>query len=234
VLLHDSFFASRSASATAAMASEVTVDAPLEAKPLIDNQGYVAVKPEFVKSPAAPLAAPALSADGVSASDTKTRFAKRPRDEVKPLHERMCTGTVIGTGCPYGESCKYSHDVKAFMAERPRDLGPRCVTYDLFGHCRMGAMCRFGSGHINPVTGENLTRPPEAGGVVAPVEEINELSKEAQVVLRKNKFPFKTARKSAGDNGNAPSTTQQQPTMSLEPLPSRPVKLVDFSNKVLR
>jgi hypothetical protein len=215
------------------MASEVTADVPVEAKPLHDNQGYVAVKPEFVAAPATPSVAPALSADGGSASDTKTRFAKRPRDEVKPLHERMCTGTVIGTGCPFGESCKYSHDVKAFMAERPPDLGPTCVVYDLFGHCRMGAMCRFGGGHINPVTGENLTRPPEAGGVVTQVDEINELSKEAQVLLRKNKFPFKTARKSAGDSGGASSAAQEQPTMSLEPLPSRPVKLVDFSNKVL-
>ena len=88
------------------MASEVTADVPVEAKPLHDNQGYVAVKPEFVAAPATPSVAPALSADGGSASDTKTRFAKRPRDEVKPLHERMCTGTVIGTGCPFGESCK--------------------------------------------------------------------------------------------------------------------------------
>jgi hypothetical protein len=161
------------------------------------------------------------------------RFTKRPRDELKPLHERMCSGTVIGTGCPFGDSCKYSHDVTAFMAERQADLGPTCASYDLFGHCRMGAMCRFGSGHINPTTGENLTRPQEAGGVIAPPEEINELSKETQVLLRKNKFSFKTERKGAGDGGSKPAAAAQPP-MSLDPLPSRPVKLVDFSNKVTR
>jgi len=204
--------------------------------------GIAVIKPEFI------VTAPTPAEDVVSSSsDTKTRFKKRPRDEDRPISERMCVGTVVGSGCPFGPSCRYAHDMVAFMAEREPDLGPRCVNYDLYGVCRMGALCRFGSCHIDSVTGANKERPETDGGLVAPPEETNTLSKETQALLRKNKFPFVTPRagfnagedKKAGARGGgaaepeAPTaaTAASAATMSLDPLP-RPVKLVDFSNKI--
>ena len=203
------------------------------------------IKPEYI------VPAPKPAEDVVSsAADTKTRFKKRPRDEERPIGERMCVGLVAGEGCPFGETCRYAHDILAFMAERPDDLGPTCGNYDAYGFCRHGALCRFGKGHIDPVTGENLRRPETEGGVVAPPDAINVLSSETQIALRKNKFPFVTPRqgfqpgqkkkkdkqdKAAADAAAAAAAAgggMPQAAACLDPFPSRPVKLIDFSNKV--
>lgn len=194
---------------------------------------------------------------------------------------------IPGT-CQYGDECRYSHDMKESMRTRPADLGDRCVIYDKFGRCPFGALCRFGSAHINSTTGKNLERSAEEGGVL-PQQHMNVLSKELQSQLRKRTYKFKTPMKrdqkqgGGGGGGGKPPRTQHQaeeqqdhtsatepqaasegtvgegdappsaPPAStpattssddvrmsevsdgtMEPLPfgERPMKLVDFSNKI--
>ena len=157
--------------------------------------------------------------------------------------------------CPWPEGkCKFSHDLAGFMTRRPSDLGPRCIHYDLYGFCRFGALCRFGQCHIVAETGINLERSTADGGVLDPPPPMNVLPKDVQLQLRKYTYPFKCPRsgdlnnKKAGGGGKKAKTEAANDTSSAEtaaavveewranpsaePLPERPVKLVDFRNKV--
>lgn len=98
----------------------------------------------------------------------------------------------VADGCPFGDACKFSHDLPAFMAQRSDDLGPVCTRFNQFGWCKFGATCRFGRAHIND-SGVNLRRAEADGGVVEEREH-NTLDHSVRVQLRKNTFPFKTAR----------------------------------------
>ena len=235
-------------------AEEVSQNDASEAKPpLPKDTNWAPIKPEYIVKDAP---APVPMSSG--AADTRTRFKKRPRDEELPLSERMCLASVLGNECRFGETCRRSHDLPAFMAQRATDLGPSCVNYDLYGYCNMGALCRFGSSHIDQMTGVNLKRGDAEGGVIPEPAPINALSKELQAQLRKNKYPFKTERHGKGKqdkkkknqeeaNGANEEAAPTEPAASSTPaeslgpaatsfslgaLPDRPVKLVDFSNKV--
>ena len=124
---------------------------------------------------------------------------------------RMCRVTLEGGECPHAGNCKYSHDIAEFLRQRPDDLGPRCYQFDTFGKCDSGVACRFGSCHIDKLTGKNVARRVEEGGVVERVH-INTLSREVQNALRKNKY--------------------HKDFVRAEAYSDNPVKLVDFSNKV--
>lgn len=82
--------------------------------------------------------------------------------------------------------------------------GPTCVIFKEYGECQFGLSCLFGDSHIDRLTGENLKNPTGKQKL-----EINQLSYETKVLLRKKKYPFE-----------------------ITALPDKEVKLVDFSNKV--
>lgn len=136
---------------------------------------------------------------------------KRPRDQKICDANKLCLSVVRGLPCSYGDSCKFSHDIKAILADRPPDIKEipssqmtlpngatiecPCPNYRLWGRCDYAIMCRVGQCHLNMSTGENLTRsdceldeknqPLAKSGFVK-----NVLRKEVQQLLRKKKFPF--------------------------------------------
>ncbi|KAL3918877.1 MAG: hypothetical protein SGILL_004035 [Bacillariaceae sp.] len=141
---------------------------------------------------------------------------KRPRDARQDDSEKICLATVRGETCPYGEKCRFGHDIKAFMATRPTDIVEvegGCPSYNNHDYCMFGVMCRVGSCHINKA-GENLRKekveaPKNEEGTEneAPKEGeeekdkkdpfkrcendvVNFLPKDAQFQLRKKKYPF--------------------------------------------
>lgn len=75
---------------------------------------------------------------------------KRPRDEKQPRSDILCPSIVQGdpSQCFYGSSCKFSHDIDAYMAKKPPDLGPNCPNFDRLGMCSYGVTCRFASAHL--------------------------------------------------------------------------------------
>jgi tRNA-dihydrouridine synthase 3 len=148
--------------------------------------------------------------------------------------------------------------MKAYVATRPADIvseiGEGCHIYNTFGFCIYGAMCRFGASHINMATGINILKDPDSEGIPP---TLNGLTKDVQIQLRKNKYPFKTQRNYEKKTDTAPvvqvektdglsvdakaeTTAKVEGTndapakgasMDLSPLPSTR-KIVDFSNKV--
>lgn len=140
---------------------------------------------------------------------------KRPRDARQDDSEKVCLSVLKGQACPYGEGCKFSHDLKAFMATRPTDISEvegGCPNYRATGYCIFGAMCRLGSCHISK-TGENLCKeaPPtgcENGGgggtttATPSSSNVHVLPKDVQIQLRKNTYPFQCKRHYEGDKKN--------------------------------
>nr|KAJ3419829.1 tRNA-dihydrouridine(47) synthase [NAD(P)(+)]-like protein [Polyrhizophydium stewartii] len=83
----------------------------------------------------------------------KERKQMTPRDEV-----RLCPSVAQNIECPFGEKCKHSHDVAAYLAVKGEDLGERCPIYDLLGKCRFGLRCRFAKAHTDMDTFVQLVR----------------------------------------------------------------------------
>ena len=141
---------------------------------------------------------------------------KRPRDARQDDSEKLCLKIIGGeTACPYGDSCRFSHDLKGYMATRPTDIvelteamGGSCPNYKSLGYCIYGAMCRVGSCHINKA-GDNLRNEKDTSSGeekdvssssdvdTSPLsgnDTSNILPRDVQFQLRKNKYPFQCKR----------------------------------------
>lgn len=135
---------------------------------------------------------------------------KRPRDNRVDANERLCLSVGKGIACPFIGTCKYSHDVFTYLASKPPDIGPTCYQFETFGFCQNGLMCRYGSSHIDNVIATNLLRPLEEGGVIERLN-INSLSKELQLALRKRTYDYM---KSKATNATIQETVSQMPRSS--------------------
>ena len=216
-------------------------DSAVATKPKSEEQDdpfSLKVKKEYIRDSRPDSLPPLLAEDEESKDDDRDKKKskkKRPRDARPEAHEKMCHRIMKGEECPFGDSCKFSHDVKEFIASRPADIDTvegGCPIFRLQGFCPYGIMCRFGSSHLNMATGENLRQTPEKP---PPPPVKNVLSRDVQVQLRKKKFPFKCKRhnepKSKPKEPAEPAPAPEGSTPDMSPLPTKR-KLIDFSKKV--
>jgi tRNA-dihydrouridine synthase 3 len=117
----------------------------------------------------------------------KIALKNRHQNSHVSKEDRLCSFAAKGNPCPFSKDCCYSHDILDYLSKKEPDLGAVCYQFETFGLCPNGVMCRFGSSHIDPVTGTNLTRSEELGGVIER-KNINVLNKDAQTMLRKKKY----------------------------------------------
>ena len=72
---------------------------------------------------------------------------KRPRPVRLNENSRLCRSLrdFQGNGdmikCS-NESCKFSHDVKDFLENKPSDLPGECYLFNKYGKCSYGLTCR--------------------------------------------------------------------------------------------
>ncbi|NXG43159.1 DUS3L synthase, partial [Psilopogon haemacephalus] len=127
----------------------------------------------------------------------RARGQNKSRPCMKPNHyeqSRLCPSVTQGCAekCYFGPRCRFLHDVGAYMATKPADLGSSCVLFQTFGKCIYGATCRFARAHLGEgyqnLVNADLAKQWEGR---APVR--NNLPKELQHRLRKRKFSFKKA-----------------------------------------
>lgn len=69
----------------------------------------------------------------------------------------LCKSVSHGTECKFSDKCKYSHDLEAYLASKPADLGDQCPNVLATGGvCKYGIMCRFASGHKSDTSVETI------------------------------------------------------------------------------
>ncbi|XP_060069106.1 tRNA-dihydrouridine(47) synthase [NAD(P)(+)]-like [Ylistrum balloti] len=140
------------------------------------------------------------SQDSEGGPSPSKRIKLKGRNKNRPVHQRqdsskkMCPAVLHDQECRFGEKCKFSHDVKKFMAEKPEDLGPVCVIFEKYGKCQYGISCRYGKSHITEdfqnIINEELYKEMKNRKVVR-----NVLDRELQHKLWKKKYNFEKANK---------------------------------------
>ncbi|KAL0334628.1 UNVERIFIED_CONTAM: tRNA-dihydrouridine(47) synthase [NAD(P)(+)]-like [Sesamum radiatum] len=96
----------------------------------------------------------AAQKDDASAPILKEKKSKRQlkrerrQEQKSALHicpEVAKSGKV--SSCPYGDNCRFSHDLEAFKAQKPDDLDGMCPFLSTKGPCPYGLACRFAGTH---------------------------------------------------------------------------------------
>lgn len=155
---------------------------------------------------------------------------KRPRDAREDAAEKVCMAVLRGEECPFGDTCRFSHDLKGYMATRPTDIceladamGGGCPVFQTNGYCFYGAMCRVGSCHINKA-GENVRNEEvmaeqreKNGGEELSINSGNILSRDVVFQLRKKTYHFECKRYFEKSNGGQSEVTKTTEKSSGDP-----------------
>ena len=104
------------------------------------------------------------------------------------LHDLQTPDINDHASCPFGEKCRYTHDITKFIASKPPDISDRCYVFEKFGMCPFGVACRCGSSHLTSdfvnIVIKGIYDPDFTGTTC------NILSKELQDDLRKRRVKF--------------------------------------------
>ena len=131
----------------------------------------------------------------------KVPMKKRHQTSRPSKEDRLCSYALQDIPCPHAK-CSYNHNLSQFLSSKPPDIGDRCYLFDTYGYCSYGITCRFGDSHIDRMTCMNITRSDHqntttdtttsssstSGG--SKQQQINVLSKEVQLHLRKKRYDY--------------------------------------------
>ncbi|KAJ1784202.1 tRNA-dihydrouridine synthase 3, partial [Coemansia sp. RSA 2399] len=134
---------------------------------------------EDTGSKEAPESAPKKAQGKREGGQNKHRSAKN-RVRKGQLADKLCVRLSMGEDCPNGDSCKFSHDVEGYLAQREPDLGPSCHLYETFGKCKYGLRCRYAGGHQKETAAEVADEP----------KLLNDSGRDIQIRLRKKQILF--------------------------------------------
>lgn len=129
-------------------------------------------------------------------SKKKQRGQNKNRDNRQTKEQNVLCPHVMQTGdaarCPFGEQCRYKHDVRAYLAQKKPEVSTaffaRCPVFEALGYCPMGYKCRFLSSHMDAETLQVPAVPQDAQLAVGEVNGISGAQK-LQFVKRKYEFP---------------------------------------------
>lgn len=123
----------------------------------------------------------------VTVEKKSKRQLKRERQQEQKSTSHLCIEvgkSGNADSCRYGASCRFSHDIDAYLAQKPADLEGTCP-FTLLGQlCPYGLTCRFLSTHKDNLAPQNHSEGNH---------ERNPLSKDVQKLLWKNKYKFPKA-----------------------------------------
>lgn len=123
----------------------------------------------------------------------RIRGQNKSRPHTKPTaydEKRLCPSVIQDNReCPFGDKCRFYHDVAEYLATKPADIGESCYLYDTFGKCGYGFSCRYAKAHTTPdfktTVNAELIKANEGR---TPLK--NSLSKDLQIRLRKRSVTF--------------------------------------------
>ncbi|OEL26823.1 tRNA-dihydrouridine(47) synthase [NAD(P)(+)]-like [Dichanthelium oligosanthes] len=173
----------------------VTIDASPPPRPTPEElvaRAVAPVKPAFLRPPPVrevPKEEGKAGGGGavVTGEKKSKRQLKRERQQEKKSTSHLCievgkSGNV--DSCKYGTSCRFSHDIDAYLAQKPADLEGTCPFTTLGQLCPYGLTCRFLGTHKDNLAPQNQSEGNH---------ERNPLSKDIQKLLWKNKYKFPKA-----------------------------------------
>ncbi|QPG74479.1 hypothetical protein FOA43_001809 [Brettanomyces nanus] len=162
------------ASKSQKLAVESTEDSVQTIKDSHDSwkKGVASIKKEFLAEDGARSKQDDFDDDDAEASRTargddskgkgknvKRKGKRRGQNHARQLiqaHEniKLCASVVDPMDtlhtCNYGvENCKFSHDVEAYLAQKPEDLPGECPVWKEFGYCPSGLKCRWLGSHYD-------------------------------------------------------------------------------------
>ena len=88
----------------------------------------------------------AVAKSGHMRSGKSKKALKKQQKEIRDAKKLLC-GFLARGNCPYGDACKFNHDVQAFLSQKTPDLPGACPFETVLGTCRFGVTCRFYSAH---------------------------------------------------------------------------------------
>ncbi|KAI6656640.1 tRNA-dihydrouridine(47) synthase -like [Oopsacas minuta] len=122
--------------------SEVLVTSPTDSS--LRSAGIAAVKKEYILKRVREDA----SGDGKQGKKkARGQNKHRPRSARELPHHRLCRSIVRGSQCSAIPNCRFLHSVDDYLANKPADLGDKCILYERDGECPYGVTCRFMKGH---------------------------------------------------------------------------------------
>ncbi|KAH3683757.1 hypothetical protein WICPIJ_005276 [Wickerhamomyces pijperi] len=182
-----------------------------ESKPADEREkGIAYIKAEYritarQSKPEAESAEPVEEKKDDRDDDSKGKRGKKKRGQNKNRdnrqdHEevRLCVSLINpfeGKTCHFGpDACRFTHDVKAYVATKPKDIEGVCPVFEALGYCPVGFKCRFLHSHFNDEKFE-LVRDLEKYEKVKLVNfEINHATGAEKYELVKKKFEFVKAK----------------------------------------
>lgn len=101
------------------------------------------------------------------------------------LDDKLCKSILDGieSKCERSETCKFSHDLKSYIENKPKDIADECPNFKLNNYCPYGITCRFGKNHL---TEDNINMNP----LNVLRGDRQNLKYELQSTLRKKKYDF--------------------------------------------
>ena len=144
-----------------------------------------------------------MSAPTKNRGQNKGRRFKKIRDSLD-----LCWKVANGIICEFGDNCRFSHDVQAYLANKPNDLilptvdhvlagttadtPTVCPIFHESGECRYGLKCRFLQSHLSTDAEEPtlLKDTNKMAQTALTSKEINHISPDVLKALRTKKYPL--------------------------------------------
>lgn len=138
-------------------------------------------------------------------------------------NEHLCSNLVDGTEkntCPY-DKCKFLHNVKEYLENKPNDIDKTCYVYSIKGRCPRGLTCRYGNSHIE--NGINIIDQIKYDTWVKNENVNKTLSKENMLKLRKKLYDFTKSHEALKKIDN---------NKNVGPLVEESAKKINWKNKL--
>eukprot|EP00055_Hartaetosiga_balthica_P014125 m.75868 g.75868 ORF g.75868 m.75868 type:complete len:606 (+) comp8499_c0_seq2:385-2202(+) len=115
------------------------------------------------------------------------RNKKRPKPNTGRV--RLCNIFKSNNECQYGDACKFSHDIGAFLASKEPDLKGECPFWrKQGGKCKYGVQCRFYGTHV-PMSDEEIAEEKECDDLREKYEH-NRVPISRSQALRSKNYPL--------------------------------------------
>ena len=212
---------------------------PEEKKQVFDDPNYIPhLKKEFL------VHNPVKRSNDDDTPSFKTKRTHKDVGLKKKDNSGLCNRVNHGEKCD-NPNCRFQHDLKLYLKNKPLDLGERCPVYDIHGYCPQAFCCRWANAHIyHDQEADTYTIKEESNKI--PYIETNS-GKELTYQLKRKlyKFEFKPAETQANEQEETPlpdavdESTEplkdqdtSEPAHPVGPLIPKERKPIDYHNKV--